>query len=112
MTDAEIRRWFRLFRYDPQYRGTVPIALLCHYAGVPRPNLYLILRGELGMTRNYHDRLVAAIRAVEDGLRWRKNGRHWEMVNPEKFQALPRYERPKHRSTSLTTQDRRDKCRL
>jgi hypothetical protein len=97
VTLDEITRWFRRFRYDPEYRGTVPITRLCEYAGIPRANLYQILRGEYGMTNNTRQRLEAAIQAVESGLRWRKRGRHWEMSDPKRFQALPRYERPKHR---------------
>lgn len=97
MTSDEIKRWIRRFRYDPEYRGVVPITRLCDFAGVPRRNLSYILRGELGMTENYRVRLEAAIKAVEGGLRWRRRGRHWEMCNPQKFQALPRYDRPKHR---------------
>jgi hypothetical protein len=100
MTKEEIIRWFRRFRYDPEFHGTVPVSRLCKYAGVPRDNLYRILRGDLNLTENVNRRLEAAIRAVEAGLRWRKNGRHWEMVNPEKFQALPRYERTKHRPSA------------
>jgi hypothetical protein len=97
MGREEIVRWFRRFRYDPEFRGAVPVTRICAFAGVPRDNLYRILRGDLALTENSQARLATAIRAVESGLRWRKRGRHWEMVNQDKFQALPRFERGKHR---------------
>jgi hypothetical protein len=97
MTRDDIVRWFRRFRYDPEYRGTVPITRLCQYAGIPRENLYQIMRGDLGLSDNYRRRLEAAIQAVEAGLRWHRRGRFLVMSDPQRFQALPRYERPKHR---------------
>jgi hypothetical protein len=97
MNRDEICRWFRRFRYDPEFHGSVPYTQICLYAGVPRRNLHYILRGELGLTENYRVRLEAAIRDIEAGLRWHKRDRHWEMNHPERFQALPRFERPKHR---------------
>lgn len=76
---------------------TVPIRCLCRFAGVPIPSVYAILRGELTPSKNQTARLEQAIRAVQDGMRWRRVGERYEITNPEKFMMLPRFERPKHR---------------
>jgi hypothetical protein len=54
------------------------------------------------MTKNQIVRLTSAIEAVQAGLRWRRvvrpNGQflRWE-VNDKRFEALPKFERPKYR---------------
>lgn len=101
MTKEQICRWIRRFQYDPEFEGVVPITRFCQYAGLPRENLYRIIRGDLGLTENYRVRLEAAIRDVEAGLRWHRKGLRWEMNDPRRFQALPRFERPKHRPTNI-----------
>lgn len=99
----EIVRWYRRARTAREYRndsGTraVPISAFCDFAGVPKSNFYAIVRGDLGMTRNYRARISQAILAVEAGLRWRKTLNGYVIVDEKKWQRLPRYERrPKHR---------------
>ena len=110
MTHEEIVRWFRRFRYDPEFQNengarTVPITCFCDFAGVNRPHFYRIIRGESPLTQNVNLRLTQAIEAIKDGLRWRpvRSGNkpglrnNWEMVNPEKYQKLARYERQNRR---------------
>jgi hypothetical protein len=98
LTVAEIETWMRRLRYDPEFRqpdNYVPILHLCEWAGVPRQSLYRILRSELGLTRNHRSRLTVAIRAVQAGLRWRRVFHGFEIIDPERWQRLPRYERPR-----------------
>lgn len=95
MTHDEIIRAFRRFKYDPEFRSpndSVPISLLCDFAGISRKTLYAILRKEIPLSYNCNLRLTAAIKAVAGGLRWRRRRQVWHMVNPEKFSKLPRYE--------------------
>lgn len=101
MTHDELIRWFRRFKHDPMFRDgdgshTVPVANLAEWAGIPRANLYAMLNGSLGISKNYHDRMVAAIQAVQQGLRWRRVNRRWVVTDP-KFEQLPRHEYPKFR---------------
>ena len=101
MTHEEIIRWFRRFKYDPIYRHpngshSVPLANLAEWAGIPRANLYNMLNGSLGISKNYHDRMVAAIEAVQLGLRWKRRKARWE-INDPKFERLPRHDYPKFR---------------
>jgi len=110
LTHDEVVRWFRRFKHDPAFRNergarTVPIANLAEWAGIPRANLYEILRGKLGISRNYHDRLVAAIDAVKAGLRWQRKGGRWQVTDPS-FERLPRHVHPYPRNGRLA--DRRE----
>ena len=98
LTVAEIETWMRKLRYDPEFRqpgNHVPILHLCDWAGVPRQSLYRILRGEIGLTKNHRSRLTVAIRAVQAGLRWRRVEHGFKIVDPGRWQRLPRYERPR-----------------
>ena len=102
MTQDEVIRWFRRLKYDPEFRSStgahnVPQKLLAEFAGVPIQNLKLILNGGLKLSKNYEVRLERAIQAVQDGLRWRRRGQQWEMVD-DRFEALPRLDYSKHRA--------------
>lgn len=97
MTHDEIVRWFRRFRYDPEFRGpngSVPITCLAEFAGLSRIRVYQILLRDRRLTPYYEQRMRAAIEAVQAGLRWRRRGRRWE-INDPKFERLPRYENRK-----------------
>ncbi len=104
LTLDEIIRWFRRFRYDPEFKDenghyTVRLATLCRFAGVCRQNVYLLLRKELALTPNYRNRLTYAIRCVEAGLRFerRKDGPRqtcrYHVVGD--FPKIKRYQSPK-----------------
>jgi hypothetical protein len=106
VTHEEIVRWFRRFRVDPAFRTesgacTIPITEFCAFAGVNRAHFYRVIRGKATLTLAVNRRLTQAIRAIEDGLRWKpmRSGQKpgvsnkWVMVNPEKYQKLARYDR-------------------
>ena len=98
LTLDDINTWMRKFRYDPEFRqkdNYVPILCLCDWAGIPRQSLYRVLRGEIGLTRNHRSRLTVAIRAVQAGLRWQRVEHGFAIVDPDRWQRLPRYERPR-----------------
>ena len=99
LTLDQIATWIRKFRFDPEFRRAdrcVPVVRLCDWAGVSRPALYRILRGELGLSRNYQERLTVAIRAVEQGLRWRRlEDNSFEVIDEDRWTRLPRFERPR-----------------
>ena len=103
LTLEEIRAWIRRFARDPEFRNPksgVPILRLCAFAGVPAPNLYSALAGDLRLTANHRARLSIAIRAVEAGLRWRRQRQRWVLVEPDKWEPLPRYQRPRRAECS------------
>lgn len=99
LTLEQIETWIRKFRFDAEFRkahSCVPIRCLCDWAGVSRPALYRILRGDLGMTKNYRARLTVAIRAVEQGLRWKRLPNNtFCVIDEARWNRLPRYERPR-----------------
>jgi hypothetical protein len=96
MTHEEIIRWFRRFKYDPEFRDehgslTVRMVPLCEFAGVARQNVYLILRKEMALTENYRNRLTYAIECVQAGLRWRRTKKVYHMEGGD-FARFPRFE--------------------
>jgi hypothetical protein len=100
MTREELARWFRRFRYDPEFRSasgakTVPIMLLCDFVGVPRQNLYQLLEGKVRLSANYERRLTAGVEAVQQGLRWKRLRQRWVMVDEDRWTALPRHDAPR-----------------
>jgi hypothetical protein len=101
LTLEAIKRWYRRFRYDHEYRDengsfTVPISAFCDYAGVGRQNLYAMMRGQQGFSEEAARRLSQAIYDVQQGLRFTRRNRKYEIIG--EFAPLPRWERsPLHR---------------
>ena len=102
MTHEEIVRWFRKFRYDPQFLDengshAVPIRNFCDLAGVARQNFYAMVRGDVPLTANMERRLTAVIQAVQAGLRWRRRAKKWEIVDEKYLRHMPIFDNEKHR---------------
>lgn len=96
MTHDDIIRWFRRFKFDPEFTDengsrTVPFSTLCAFAGVARQNVYLILRKEIALTENYRNRLIYAINCVESGLRFKRTAKLYHPIGGD-FAALPRFD--------------------
>ena len=97
MTHEEIIRWFRRFKYDPEFRDengslTVRMVPLCEFAGVTRQIVYRLLQRKIPLTENYRNRLTYAIECVQAGLRWKRTKKVYHIVGD--FPVLPRYEDP------------------
>jgi hypothetical protein len=91
LTPDEIKRWFRRFTYDQEFRDengsrTVPMRTLCRFAGISRQDVYQIMRGEIGLTVNSDNRITYAIECVQKGLRFR---RIRQVYTPGYFAADP-----------------------
>jgi hypothetical protein len=104
LTHEEIVRWFRRFRYDPEFRNengakTVPIRMVCELANVPFQHVYAILRGDMRPSKSKLERLEKAILAVERGLRWSRHGSQGPYeVNDERYLAsVPVHDKIKYR---------------
>lgn len=114
VTIEEIARWFRRFQHDPEFLNengsrSVPIVCLCKFAGVAPQNVYMLLRGEIHLTDNYNNRLTYAIKCVEQGLRFTRVRKVYQVTaapgaTQQAFEQLPRYEfskpRPKRKPES------------
>jgi len=97
LTDAEIVRTLRRFRYDSEFRGPkrVPIRMLADLVGVSRMTIYGVMRPDLptrpkGMiSERTRAKLSPAIAAISDGrLRFRRTKHVWEiegsMLRPQR----------------------------
>jgi hypothetical protein len=97
LTDAEIVRALRRFRYDSEFRGPkrVPIRVLADLIGVSRMTIYEVMRPDLrtrskGMiSERTRAKLSPAIAAILDGrLRFRRTKHLWEiegsMLRPQR----------------------------
>ena len=97
LTDAEIVRALRRFRYDSEFRGPkrVPIRMLADLVGVSRMTIYGVMRPDLptrpkGMiSERTRAKLSPAIAAISDGrLRFRRTKHVWEiegsMLRPQR----------------------------
>jgi hypothetical protein len=86
LTDAEIVRALRGFRFDPEFRGQrrVPIRALAGLVGLSHQTLYQAMRSDLPMrprkiSRCTRAKLSGAIAAISDGrLRFRRRKKVWE----------------------------------
>ncbi len=107
VTQEQIIRWFRRFQHDPMFRDengsrTIPIVCLCNFADVAPQHVYMLMRGEISLTENYNNRLSYAIGCVENGLRFTRRRKVYEVTcapgfKPQSFEQMPRYEPPKPR---------------
>ena len=88
LSDEEIARALRRFRYDPEFRGPrrVPIRVLADLIGVSRMTIYGVMRPDLptrpkGMiSERTRAKLSPAIAAILDGkLRFRRTKHLWEI---------------------------------
>ena len=97
LTDAEIMRALRRFRYDPEFRGPkrVPIRVLADLIGVSRMTIYEVMRPDLRtrpkrmISERTRAKLSPAIAAILDGrLRFRRTKHVWEiegsMLRPQR----------------------------
>jgi hypothetical protein len=104
MTVDEIRRWFRRFKYDPEFRenrdlhGTrqVPYRRFCEFVGITYKDLHNLLADKMESSPRTIQCITYGIKCVEEGLRWRRYGRKtfvggskYEVVG--KFKQLPRF---------------------
>jgi hypothetical protein len=86
LTDAEIVRALRRFRYDPALRGPrrVPIRVLADLLGLSHTTIYQAMRPDLpGRPRRISEttriKLSFAIKAINGGrLRFRRRGQIWD----------------------------------
>ena len=97
LTDAEIVRALRRFRYDSEFRGPkrVPIRVLADLIGVSRMTIYGVMRPDLRtrpkrmISKRTRAKLSPAIAAILDGrLRFRRTKHVWEiegsMLRPQR----------------------------
>jgi hypothetical protein len=101
LTDAEIVRALRRFRYDPDFRGPkrVPIRVLAGLAGLSHMTLYEAMRPDLpmrprrisGLTRI---KLSGSLREILAGrLRFRRRRQVWEIEGGPIWTFEPRRRR-------------------
>jgi hypothetical protein len=80
LSDAEINRALRRYRFDRQFRGPdrVPIKTLADFVGLSHETLFQAMRGNISdVTRA---KLSWAIVAIADGrLRFRRHRQVWQM---------------------------------
>ena len=97
LTDAEIVRALRRFRYDPEFRGPkrVPMRVLADLISVSRMTIYRVMRPDLRtrpkrmISERTRAKLSPAIAAILDGrLRFRRMKHVWEiegsMLRPQR----------------------------
>ena len=97
LSDEEIVRALRRFRYDPEFRGPkrVPIRVLADLVGVSRMTIYEVMRPDLRtrpkrmISERTRAKLSPAIAAILDGrLRFRRTKHVWEiegsMLRPQR----------------------------
>ena len=97
LSDEEIVRALRRFRYDPEFRGPkrVPIRVLADLVGVSRMTIYGVMRPDLRtrpkrmISERTRAKLSPAIAAILDGrLRFRRTKHVWEiegsMLRPQR----------------------------
>jgi hypothetical protein len=97
LSDEEIVRALRRFRYDPEFRGPkrVPIRVLADLVGVSRMTIYEVMRPDLRtrpkrmISERTRAKLSPAIAAILDGrLRFRRAKHVWEiegsMLQPQR----------------------------
>jgi hypothetical protein len=97
LSDEEIVRALRRFRYDPEFRGPkrVPIRVLADLIGVSRMTIYEVMRPDLRtrpkrmISERTRAKLSPAIAAILDGrLRFRRTKHVWEiegsMLRPQR----------------------------
>ena len=97
LSDEEIVRALRRFRYDPEFRGPrrVPIRVLADLIGVSRMTIYGVMRPDLQtrpksmFSERTRAKLSPAIAAILDGrLRFRRTKHVWEiegsMLRPQR----------------------------
>ena len=97
LSDEEIVRALRRFRYDPEFRGPkrVPIRVLADLIGVARMTIYEVMRPDLRtrpkrmISTRTRAKLSPAIAAILDGrLRFRRTKHVWEiegsMLRPQR----------------------------
>ena len=97
LSDEEIARALRRFRYDPEFRGPrrVPIRVLADLIGVSRMTIYGVMRPDLRtrpkrmISERTRAKLSPAIAAILDGrLRFRRTKHVWEiegsMLRPQR----------------------------
>jgi hypothetical protein len=119
LTDAEIVRALRRFRFDPEFRGArrVPIRVLASLAGLSHQTVYQAMRPDppmrpLKISGCTRAKLSGAIAAILDGrLRFRRRKQVWEIegsilraqcqpaADPNNYQArwLPPAENARHK---------------
>jgi hypothetical protein len=101
LTDAEIVRALRRFRYDPEFRGPkrVPIRVLAEMAGLSHATIYDAMRPDLPsrprrISEATRIKLSFAIKAVNEGrLRFRRRGQVWDVEGAEMRVFEPRRHR-------------------
>ena len=97
LSDAEVVRALRRFRYDPEFRGAkrVPIRVLADLIGESRMTIYEVMRPDLRtrpkrmISERTRAKLSPAIAAILDGrLRFRRTKHVWEiegsMLRPQR----------------------------
>jgi hypothetical protein len=80
LSDAEINRALRRYRFDRQFRGPrrVPIKTLADFVGLSHETLYQAMRGSI--SDRTRAKLSWAIIAIGDGrLRFHRCGQQWSM---------------------------------
>jgi hypothetical protein len=80
LSDAEINRALRRYRFDHQFRGPhrVPIKTLADFVGLSHETLFQAMRGKV--SDHTRTKLSWAIIAVTEGrLRFRRQGQQWRV---------------------------------
>jgi hypothetical protein len=80
LSDAEIVRALRRFRYDRTFRGErrVPIKTLGDYVGLSHETLYQAMKGSI--SDRTRAKLSWALAAISDRrLQFRRRGREWQL---------------------------------
>ena len=101
LSDAEVVRALRRFRYDPEFRGAkrVPIRVLADLVGLSRMTIYEVMRPDLPtrprkISEATRIKLSFAIKAISEGrLRFRRRGQRWDAEGAAIWTFEPRHRR-------------------
>ena len=101
LTDAEIVRTLRRFRYDSEFRGPkrVPIRTLAEIVGLSHTTIYQAMRPDLPtrprkISETTRVKLSLVIKAISEGrLRFRRRGQIWDAEGAAIWTFEPRHRR-------------------
>lgn len=87
LSEEEVRRWLRRFRYEDRYRkgpDRVPLKVVAEFVGLHRDTLYAAIDGGR-ISEVTRSRLTWVINAIERGrLRFTRHGQTWHLDYKDK----------------------------
>jgi hypothetical protein len=87
LSEEEVRRWLRRFRYENRYRkgrDRVPLKVVAEFVGINRDTLYAAIDGGR-ISEVTRSRLTWVINAIEQGrLRFKRRGQTWHLDYTDK----------------------------